>query len=193
MSYISLIGSSIDKKILDFATDNDIDLIVAGTKGASGLKAVVLGSNTASLINISEIPVVAVPPDARYTGFRRIVLATDMLNLDKQVRQVVNFAKAFNSQIDILHVADPQIKHRRRDELEGALARMTGYQKISLNVLPSDDVVAAINSFVLEDNADLLVMFTHELGTFEKLLRKGHTREVAHHIEVPLLALKRPL
>lgn len=192
ISYTTIPGAPLDRKVLDFATDNDVDLIVAGTKGASGLKAIVLGSNTASLINHSEVPIVAVPADARYNGFKRIVLATDLMDLDRQVRQVVKFAKVFDSQIDILHVADVRSKQHRRDELQSALIKMTGYEKIRIYILPADDVVAAINGYVVEQNADLLVMFTHELGTLEKLFRKGHTREMAHQIEVPLLSFKRP-
>lgn len=192
LSYATLVGSPIERKILDFAKENDVDLIVAGTKGASGLKAIIMGSNTAALINRSDIPVIAVPGDLKFQGVDRIVLATDMEDLDKEVEEVVEFAKAFDAQIDILYIADVQRDQRNRKELEAILIRMSGYNKINIHVVPSDEVVAAINSFVVEHGADLLVMFTHELGVFEKLFGMGHTREMAFQSEVPLLAFKRP-
>jgi nucleotide-binding universal stress UspA family protein len=192
LSYKSLFGSPIEKRILDFAADNDIDLIVAGTKGATGLKAVVLGSNTAALINRSDIPVIAVPGDVKFQGIDRIVLATDMEGLDREVKEVARFAKTFDAQIDILHIADVQREQRSRKELEAILIRMSGYERISIHVIPSDEVVATINSYVAEHGADLLVMFTHELGLFEKLFGMSRTREMAFQSQVPLLACKRP-
>ncbi|RBI59837.1 universal stress protein [halophilic archaeon] len=43
--------------ILEYADDNDIDLIVMGTHGRSGLDRVLLGSVTAKVIRQAEIPV----------------------------------------------------------------------------------------------------------------------------------------
>src|SRR5690606_11845301 len=53
-----LFGSSVNETIERFASGNNIDLIVTGTKGATGLKKVFLGSNATSIINKSSIPVI---------------------------------------------------------------------------------------------------------------------------------------
>jgi len=191
VSYTTLIGSPIQEKILEFAKSNNADVIITGTKGASGLKAAVLGSNTASLINESSIPVIAVPGDIKFTGFDRIVLATDMADLDKEAKAVVRFAKDFDVQIDIIHVTDSQHDPRKHNELEAILRRMTGHKKLNLFVVPNKDVITALNNYVQEHGTDLVVMFTHELGLFEKIFRKGHTREMAFQSQVPLLAMKK--
>ncbi|MBK6549167.1 MAG: universal stress protein [Flavobacteriales bacterium] len=48
-----------------------------GTQGASGVKEVFMGTNTADVIKHSRLPVLAVPEQARHTGSTRIVLADD--------------------------------------------------------------------------------------------------------------------
>jgi len=43
------------------ASDNDVDLIIVGTRGRSALVGAVLGSVTQSLLHVSPCPVLAVP------------------------------------------------------------------------------------------------------------------------------------
>lgn len=192
VSYTTVMGTSIEDQVLKFAKSNKADLIVTGTKGASGLKAVVLGSNTAALINKSTIPVIAVPGDLKFNGLDRIVVATDMNDLDKEAKAVAKLAKGFNTQIDILHVSDVKGKRKKPDELEAILRRMTGHERLNIYVVTSKDVTTALNNYVEEHGTDLLVMFTHKLGLFEKLFRQGHTRNMAFQTQVPLLAMKKP-
>lgn len=49
--------------LLEYATESDADLIVAGQHGSGGLSDVLLGSTTDRLIRLSSIPVVVVPAD----------------------------------------------------------------------------------------------------------------------------------
>ena len=53
--------SPIVKNMLSFAEENNIDLIVMGTQGASGLKKVIVGSIAASIMQKSDIPVLLIP------------------------------------------------------------------------------------------------------------------------------------
>ncbi|UPV99267.1 universal stress protein [Halorussus gelatinilyticus] len=48
------------RKILAYADDHDIDLIVMSTHGRSGVGRVVMGSVTERVIRVGELPVVAV-------------------------------------------------------------------------------------------------------------------------------------
>ena len=64
------------------------DLIVMGTKGASGLKKILIGSNTVKVISKTRVPVLAIPEVARFENFpnkgkNRIVFATDLDSLDE--------------------------------------------------------------------------------------------------------------
>ena len=48
------------KTILSYADENDIDLIVMGTHGKSGLDRLLLGSVTEKVVRASEVPVLTV-------------------------------------------------------------------------------------------------------------------------------------
>ena len=45
------------------------DLIVMGTKGASGLKRILIGSNTVNVIAKTKVPVLVIPEVARFENF----------------------------------------------------------------------------------------------------------------------------
>src|SRR5690606_34382735 len=52
-------------------------LIVMGTRGASGLKYVTLGSNTFEIIKKSSIPVLAVPENESIPNLERVGMLTN--------------------------------------------------------------------------------------------------------------------
>jgi nucleotide-binding universal stress UspA family protein len=47
--------------ILDYARNNDVDTIVMGTHGRTGVERYVLGSVTERVVRMSDVPVVTVP------------------------------------------------------------------------------------------------------------------------------------
>lgn len=51
------------RKILEYTDANDIDLMVVGTHGRTGLGRYLLGSVTEKLVRISDVPVLTVRPD----------------------------------------------------------------------------------------------------------------------------------
>ena len=55
-----IISQSTVKSILDFAEEKNVDLIVVGTRGRSGLKRLLLGSIASGIVTYSSCPVIVV-------------------------------------------------------------------------------------------------------------------------------------
>jgi len=51
------------KQILDYARTNDIDMIIMGTHGRTGLKRALIGSVAEKTVRNSPVPVMMVPPE----------------------------------------------------------------------------------------------------------------------------------
>jgi nucleotide-binding universal stress UspA family protein len=168
-----------------------IHLVVMGTKGATGFKKAVVGSNTTSVIQMSEVPVLAVPDDAKFSGFKDIIYACDLQNAEKELRTLQTYASRFGSTIHLVHV---EANGDRVDEIEEQLAAMLKRLKLKnvcAVVLVDRDVEGAIDQYIGVNKADLLAMFTHKVSFYEKLFDKSMTRKVAFHSLVPLLAFKK--
>ena len=68
--------------IMEYAAEHHFDFICISTRGAGKLQRL-LGTNTANLINNSEIPVIAVPYTYKSKKITSILYASDLANLDK--------------------------------------------------------------------------------------------------------------
>ena len=55
-----IISQSTVKSILDFAEEKNVDLIVVGTRGRSGIKKLLLGSTASGVVTYSSCPVTVV-------------------------------------------------------------------------------------------------------------------------------------
>lgn len=165
-------------------------LIVMGTKGASGLKKTVIGSNTASVIELSRIPVLAVPKNAQFRGFKDIVYASDLKNLDKELRWIIPYAEKFGSTIHILHITPSGKDVEELEEKVDKIVAKQSYKNIVSLVLVDRFIEGAIDQYIGVSKSDLLAMFTHDLTFYEKLFDRSHTRRMAFQSSVPLLAFK---
>jgi nucleotide-binding universal stress UspA family protein len=110
VSYEVINDFNLKEVIENYAVHNNIDLIIMGTKGATGLSKVLLGSNTAAVIGNSSIPVIAVPQHARFNGIKQIVYASDMLSIHKELTAVIPIVKKFKAHLQIVHVLQPDSK-----------------------------------------------------------------------------------
>jgi nucleotide-binding universal stress UspA family protein len=76
---IIIVGGAPAPTILEHAASNDVDLIVMGTHGTSGVQHLILGSVTEKVLRKAACPVLTVPP--RATGapasFGRVIVAVD--------------------------------------------------------------------------------------------------------------------
>ncbi len=166
-------------------------LIVMGTKGASGLKKAMLGSNTTSVIEGSHIPVLVVPDKARFKGFHDIVYACDMKDPERELKLLLPYAEKFDSVIHLVHVTSSGRKIEEvEDKMEKILQKLKA-KNVATVVLLDDDIEAAIEQYISVNKASLLAMFTHKPTFIERLFDKSMTRKVAFHSSVPLLAFKK--
>lgn len=192
ITYSYITGYPVQSMIESFAVKNGVDVIVMGTKGATGLKKVVLGSNAAAVINMSSKPVIVVPGETSFTPIKKIVYASDMINIDKEIKMLAVLADTFGAAIRVLHVI-PSASEKKIDikETTANLVRQANYPKISFHVSKNDDIPQEVDTFVANQKADMLAMFTHKLDFYEKLFGKGVTRQLSFHSRVPLLTFNK--
>lgn len=165
-------------------------LVVMGTRGASGLTKAVLGSNTNSVIEVSHVPVLAVPEKADFKGFRNVVYASDLRNLEEELGILLQYIEKFDSTIHLIHIVPPGKQvDVIESRIEGVL-RNFSYKNIITLVLVDNDIDSALDQYVEVSKADVLAMFTHEISFFEKIFDKSMTRKMAFHSRIPLLAFK---
>lgn len=170
--------------------EKKIDLIVMGTHGASGLKKLLFGSNAASVISSSSCPVLAVPENAKCGKMKTMLFATDYHDSDvEDIASLAEIAKQFDSEIIIVHVSEgKESDSAMLHWFEGIVKKKTDFTKISFFLLGKSDLVPSLDSFVQNNDVDLVAMSTRKRSPFEKLFSASQTKRMVYHTHIPLLA-----
>ncbi len=174
------------------------DIIVMGTKGASGLKKILIGSNTVKVLSHTKVPVLVIPEVARFEHFfnkgkNRIVLATDLDELDNE--HALDILKEIalliiESKVRVLSVRpkNTKLSGSKRMERDLLLSFFNPEIESERVTVFNNNVIGGINFYLSEKNTDtgLLAMIARDSG---HLIQKHFTREMASHTHLPLLVL----
>jgi nucleotide-binding universal stress UspA family protein len=181
------------EEILEVAKEDQIDLIIMGTLGASNLSKMIFGSNTASVIEQSQTAVLAVPINCDFHPPKKILFATDLsLNDLKGLEKLTQIAAAFKSEIILGHVdvsmdEESEVTQEMENFLKQAKA-LTKYEKISFKLVSDHNVSMGLDKIIEEGNIDLFALSTHKRTWFEKLSNPSLTKKISHYTSIPLLA-----
>lgn len=185
-------GGSIDEVVEAFALKHNIDLVCIGTKGATGLKKMVFGSNAAGIISKSTIPVLTIPEYARYKGVKNMVYSSDLEHLEKELKLLIPFAKLMHSWVNILHIhRNHESSEKDLQSREQELRTLCAYDHIKTKELHNESVIKGINQYVADIDADMVAMFTRRTSLFEKLFTKSVTQNAAFQTTTPLLTFQK--
>ena len=172
--------------------DFQIDMIIMGTKGASGLREATLGSLTGAVITRVKCPVFVIPEKAEFHHPENIVLPTDFNMLYKQrvLDTLFEMADKHQSNIKILRVAQQAHplqaeQEKNRNFLLDALAR----RPHSFHVVTSPKLEEGLQSFIDDMNIQMVAMIAKNLNFFQRLLLKPRIQTISYHTEIPFLVL----
>ena len=170
--------------------DKNIDLIIMGTKGATGLKAVSLGSNTGNVLIKVRCAVLAVPEDAKYNTPREIGFPTDFqLSYDiKVLNHIKELAVLHSSALRFLYVSqkgkDLSDLQKKNKEFIKNYFRENEHSFHTLTIKNLDD---AVQAFVESRDLDMLVMVAKNLNFLERILFKPAVEKISYHTKIPFL------
>jgi len=190
MKVLVVIGNSFEDTVKKEAKKLHSGLIVMGTKGASGLKKYVMGSNTASVIEVSHVPVLAVPELAGFKNFKNVVYASDLRHVEKELKTLIPYLVMFESTVHLIHVAASQKDALAAEKKLDAAVEKSGFKNVVPRVIISRKIDEAIQNYVTTTKADLLTTFAHKHSFYDKLFDRSITRKAAFQSKLPLLAFK---
>ncbi|MCB9185402.1 MAG: universal stress protein [Flavobacteriales bacterium] len=170
----------------------DFDLVVMGTKGASGLKEVFVGSVASNTLNDVKIPVLAIPGDADAVVPKTILFAADdkCLSDGKLPDELVDLSNSTGAEVLVVNVVpEGEMKHvgNSADQKSRPDGIFQGV-KHSVHFVESNDVNAGIMKFIGENKVDMLAMVTRKNDLFSRMFAKSNTKAMAMHTHIPLLA-----
>jgi nucleotide-binding universal stress UspA family protein len=165
------------------------DLVVMGTQGASGLREVLMGTNTAAVIAGGSLPVLAVPENAEYRTPKRILLADDGGPVGKESLQpLLAIARWSHAHVSIVRVVQEDApvstgSDSTYDLLMGGIPHSEQYHS-------GEDAQAAISELADRTEADLVAVLHRQRGLFEGLFHRSTSKRMVMHTHIPMLVLQ---
>lgn len=175
---------------------NKIDLILLGTSGESaGVQKKLFGSNASEIIEGSKYPIMAIPPEFKFSGIKKIGYASDLIRLDEELSEIIPFARLFDAVIQVFHISPvfPDLGDVEKMDVEQVLIRLRqkhNYADIHYHVEKTsfdNQIIKGITSFLDSYHPDLVVLFHNHLSEIDQFLSSSISTKTISHIQVPVL------
>lgn len=168
------------------------DWVVMGSKGATGLKKILLGSITSRVVRESPVPVLMIPNQSQFDDFRKIVFTTEFQQKDLELlRSVIEFASLWGSSIQVVHIAkekDLKVEIMYKDFRELVEAEIK-YDKMEFIVEYASNFLEGIANYQKPDECSLLAMGRYDLDFFEEIFDYSETKAMSFYSQTPLLVI----
>ena len=184
----SLREGVVAEEIESFIEEYKPFLLVLGRKGLSNSKANVIGTVTADIIEMTDVPVMVVPEDYKYKDADDIKHIAFLTNFQK--RDLVSFDRLVDVlrpypsvRITLLHVN--AISKEGEKWKESELASMKAYfnekypeLNVSYKLIDSSDMIGSIESFVIDEGVNIVSMNTRRRNLFGRIFLPSMSRKV---------------
>lgn len=186
----SLVGLTIPE-VKDEVKKEKVDMVIMGTRGAHGWKELFILSHAGKIIESCECPVLVLPEKATIKVPSKIAFATNFNDHEMQALfLLVQLMKPFQPEIMLLHVSeshDEKLEAKMMAWFKAQVQSSISYDHFSFHELHGPSVQHALEEFVVQSKVDLLASAKRKRHFFDRITTRSLTRDLAHHISVPLL------
>lgn len=178
-------------EIKEIIESKGIDFVIMGTKGATGAKEILFGSNTVHAIKNVKCPILAVPEKFDFEKPHEILFPSDY-EIDfksKHVQPIIDIAQAYNARVNVLNVSYgydlSEMQEQNKQKLESFLKGVVNL----FHSVRNQNIDEAITNFQLKTDVNLLVMINNKHSFFENLFFKHTINHIGFHLNIPFLVI----
>ncbi len=172
---------------------SNIDLIVMGSQGASGLQEMFIGSNTEKVVRRSKIPVLVIKKDIDKFEVNDIVFASDFNKESKTTFQrIADFANLFEAKVHLLYINTIHNFNTTKNIEKRMAEFMDDFDFSNFTTMIYNDISIekGILSYSRDIDADLIALNTHGRSGLSQLFNGSIGQELANHALRPVITFK---
>lgn len=197
---------TVHEAIVDYADEHEVDLVVAGTRGRTGVGRFVLGSVAEQVLRAAPVPVLTVRANARLGELDDVLVPTDGSDCARAaVGHAIDLAAATGATLHIVYVVDVMVVQSTgsaahildsmeadgREAIDRAIDRAERADVTAIEAtLLSGSPYRAIVGYAAENDVDYTVVGTHGRTGFDRFLLGSVAERVVRTSETPVLAVK---
>ena len=195
----SLREGIVEEEIDNFVDDYKPSLLVVGTKGITDNPKNIVGNVTADIIEVTNVPVLAVPLgaksknlfDIKHMGYLTNVDKRDLESFDTLVKLLHSYG---NVRITLIHI-NYTSKGGRFNEQQ--LADMKEYFQarypalnIGYELINTDEAMDALETFIAKEEVGMLCLNTRKRNILGRIFMPSMSRKLLRSVDLPLMILR---
>jgi nucleotide-binding universal stress UspA family protein len=199
------------RAILRYATEQDIDLIVMGTHGRTGVQRYLLGSVTEKVVRLSDVPVLTVKAqddDEVTYPYTDILVPTDgSEGAEAAIGPAIDIAGTYDARIHALTVIDTMalgadvrsgaildaLEESAQSAVETVKEQATQASVSAVETtIEHGNPYRGIRSYADDRDIDLIVMGTHGRSGIERHLLGSVTDKTVRTSPAPVMTVRQP-
>ncbi|MFL9830373.1 universal stress protein [Flavobacterium sp. ST-87] len=179
--------------ILSYIDEYNIDLVVMGSNGVSGIEEIIIGSNTEKVVRRSSAPVIVIKEEIPVFNPKNIVFASDFTEeIKKPFTKILDFVNLFDAKLNLVTICTPNsfkttaVANKIMNEFTSEFA----IKNFSTNIYNDSNIEKGIIHFSKEINADLISFCTHGRTGLSHFFTGSISEDLANHASKPLIIFK---
>lgn len=172
---------------------HNIDLIIMGSNGTSGIEEILIGSNTEKVVRNSETPVLVIKRPHDEFNINNIVFASDFAEESiPAVQKTLDFAKLWNAKIHLLLVNTPNhfITTKASDERIKKFTKNLNPDDFTVTIYNDNTIEKGIINYSYSIDADLISMSTRGRKGISHFFNGSISEDLVNHAMRPVITFK---
>ena len=185
-----------EEEIAAWSNEHKPLIIIMGTRGKTQKDADLIGSVTAEVIEMSKVPVFAVPENTPFNDFsevKHIAFGTSFEQKDLiAADSLFKMFSGYNIEYHLFHISSrPDAWHEIK--LAGIKDYFQKqYPEISFRyeVISSNDFVLNLEKFIRSNSIDIISLATYKQNLLARIINPSMARKMLFHTDTPILVLR---
>ncbi|WP_264565625.1 universal stress protein [Flavobacterium sp. N3904] len=179
--------------ISNYSNNNDIDLIIMGSHGTSGIEEILIGSNTEKVVRLSKIPVLVIKKEVKDFDVRTILFASDFSEeIKKPFQKFLAVTKFFDAKLNLVMICTPNSFKSTlvAEKIMKDFVAEFEMPEHTLNIYNDTNIEKGISNYSNRIDADLIGICTHGRTALTHFFNGSVTEDLVNHISRPVITFK---
>lgn len=179
-------------EVKELCESKEIDLIVMGTKGATGAEKILFGSNAVFMMRKVSTPMIVVPGNYTYKTPKKVLFPNDFMKVPEktELSPLIALLLQFKAKLHVVHVEeDRDLSEAQLHNKQRLYERLCDcdfeYKEIENAFMPD-----AVKDLVHGGKYDMLVMMNRKHSFLERVLLRQNVDTLGFEVEIPFMVLR---
>lgn len=195
----SLREGIVEEEIESFIEEYKPMLLVLGKRGTNDNRTNILGSVTADIIEMTDIPVLAIPENSSFEGAKDVRHIAFFTNIHR--RDIYSFDYLVNHllpykglKITLVHIITDARNGKWSEsdllKLQESFTQKYSDMNISYKLINETDFVQGIKDFIETEKVDIVAVNTQRRSLWGRMFLPSNSRKILASLNVVLLTLR---